>query len=295
MTDFAAENKIIETVQKETTDERKWCVYCHTNKINGKKYFGITCLSLNDRWRNGKGYVDQPVFWNAIKKYTWDGFFHEVIADGLTENEAKQKEIELIALYKTNCCKYDNPEFGYNMTDGGDGTSGWHHSKESKIKMRESRRVLSGENHPMYGKHHTQEAKDKIRISRQGTSLSDECKIKMSKARIGIKNNQAVCVYCIETNTIFGTIMDGANYAGVSTESLRNNLNNKWKHAGRHPATGEQLSWKYAFDKTRKNGVVIPGAITLGYITEEQVSEYLNDLKQKGNDTQWQENIKQTK
>lgn len=279
------ENVVEVQENTQVDDERKWCVYCHTNKTNGKKYFGITCLRLNDRWRNGKGYVDQPVFWNAIKKYTWDGFLHEVIADGLTENEAKKKEIELIALYKTNCCKYDNPELGYNMTDGGDGISGWHHSEESKRKMRESRKVLSGENHPMYGRKHTQETKNKIRISRQRISLSEECKIKMSKSKIGIKNNQAVCVYCIETNTIFGTIIDGANYAGVSRISLENNLNNKWKHAGRHPVTGEQLSWKYVFDKTRKNGVVIPGAITLEYITEEEVNEYLNNLKQKGNGT----------
>ena len=202
----------------------------------------------------------------------------------LTETEAKQKEIELIALYKTNCCKYDKPELGYNMTDGGDGITGWHHTEESKRKMRESKKILSGENHPMFGKHHSEETKDKIRIAHQGTSMSKECKEKMSKAKVGTNNNQAVCVYCIEANTIFGTIMDGARYAGVSRESLNNNLNNKWKHAGRHPITGEQLSWKYVFDTTRKNGVVIPGAITLGYVTQEQVDEYLNNLKQKGNE-----------
>ena len=37
-------------------------------------------------------------------------------------------------------------------------------------------------------------------------------------------------------------------------------------------------------DCVEQDGVVIQGAITLGYITEEQVHEYLNNLRQKGND-----------
>lgn len=34
----------------------------------------------------------------------------------------------------------------------------------------------------------------------------------------------------------------------------------------------------------KKNETMIQGAITLGYITEEQVNEYLNSLKEKEND-----------
>lgn len=48
--------------------EKVWYVYMHTNKINNKKYIGITCLDRYwDRWRSdGSGYKNQ-VFGNAIK------------------------------------------------------------------------------------------------------------------------------------------------------------------------------------------------------------------------------------
>ena len=51
--------------------ERTFTVYCHTNKINGKKYIGITSKKPEYRWNNGKGYSTQIVFARAIEKYGW--------------------------------------------------------------------------------------------------------------------------------------------------------------------------------------------------------------------------------
>ena len=97
-------------------------VYCHLNKINNKRYIGITCQKLKNRWNNGKGYSNktQPAFAAAIKKYGWDNFEHIILFENLSANEAKQKEIELIAYYHTYIG--DNPCMGYNMTRGGQGS-----------------------------------------------------------------------------------------------------------------------------------------------------------------------------
>jgi hypothetical protein len=119
---------------------KNWKVYVHTFP-NNKKYFGITCRDdPNIRWQNGKGYGKdaQPVMYNAIQKYGWDNVKHEILFSGLSKKEAELKERELISLYKTNCKRY-GCLYGYNMTDGGEGTLGHKVSKESKKKMSEVR------------------------------------------------------------------------------------------------------------------------------------------------------------
>lgn len=97
-------------------DERTWLLYVHTNKINNKKYVGITSMATKQRWANGSGYKGQ-VFYNAIQKYGWDNFDHEIIVEGLTESEAYYWERLYI---KGLNSKSPN---GYNITDGGDARS----------------------------------------------------------------------------------------------------------------------------------------------------------------------------
>lgn len=106
-------------------EERKFKVYMHRNKTNGKIYIGITGQKLEDRWREGKGYKGCRAFSSAIKKYGWDGFEHILLFNGLTKEEAENKEIELIKKYNSNKKKY-----GYNISNGGN-TIG-KHSEETK-------------------------------------------------------------------------------------------------------------------------------------------------------------------
>lgn len=90
-------------------------VYVHINKINGKRYYGITCQNINERWRNGKGYKNHKnskkdtYFYNAINKYGWDNFTHEVLFDNLSKEEACLLEQCYISLYDTT-----NRNKGYN-------------------------------------------------------------------------------------------------------------------------------------------------------------------------------------
>jgi group I intron endonuclease len=171
MVNFMEDIRLINENETEDSikEERKWCVYMHTNKINNKVYVGITCRSVQERWKGGYRYAeDQPVFHRAIKKYGWDGFEHIIFAEHLTKEEAINMEIALIALYKTNCRRYRNPSYGYNMTDGGEGCSGHVVSEESRKKMSEARKgiVFSEETiqkmrEAQLGRKHTDETKKK--------------------------------------------------------------------------------------------------------------------------------------
>jgi group I intron endonuclease len=92
--------------------EKIYCLYCHTNKINNKKYIGITKQTTAQRWGKGTGYKGCPKFEKAIKKYGWNNFEHEVLLSGLTQEEACKLEKEYIK-------KYNTIEDGYNILTGG--------------------------------------------------------------------------------------------------------------------------------------------------------------------------------
>lgn len=136
-----------------------YTVYCHKNKTNNKLYFDITCKKPEIRWANGTGYKKQP-FYRAIKKYGWDNFEHIIIKDNLPE--ACAKTLEKILIYKYNT---RNPKYGYNTTDGGDGTCGYSFSQDYKDSLRI---IRSGENNSFYGKQHSDESKCKMREARLG-------------------------------------------------------------------------------------------------------------------------------
>lgn len=170
----------------------KYYVYCHTNKINNKKYIGITMQKPSIRWGSqGQGYIKCPKFWNAIQKYGWNNFEHEILFKNLSQKEASQKEAELIERYKTL-----DDNFGYNMTSGGE--RHYHFTEEVKQKLREQK---IGEKNPQYGTHRTEEEKE---------YLSNAMK------EIG-KNGGNHCkkVRCIETNIIYYSCQEAARNTGT--------------------------------------------------------------------------------
>lgn len=90
-----------------------YSVYIHISPSN-KKYIGITKNDPLWRWRNGSAYARCALFSRAIKKYGWKAFQHGVIAQGLTQKEAENMEVALIAFHKS--C---DPKYGYNISLGG--------------------------------------------------------------------------------------------------------------------------------------------------------------------------------
>lgn len=115
--------------------EKTFCVYEHLFP-NGKRYIGITSKKPTDRWENGSGYekTHQSAMYYAIQKYGWDNIQHNILFEGLSFEKACAKEKELIAYYKTNIRRYGDA-YGYNLTDGGEGTLGHQCSEETKQKI----------------------------------------------------------------------------------------------------------------------------------------------------------------
>ena len=271
-------------------NNNNYYVYLHANLSNGKKYVGITSQEPNRRWANGKGYKGQH-FNNAIKKYGWDGFSHEILYSGLSETQAKVIEVSLIHFYNST-----NPEYGYNISLGGDvvseetkrkiseahkgkhnGTNhhfyGKHHTEETKKKMSEAK---SGTNHHMYGKHLSEKTKKKLSEAKSGKVHTEETKKKMSEARSGVnnhmygktgfKNHSSKSCICISTGLAFGSVREAGRYYNVSNSSIVKCCNGKKKSAGE--LNGQKLKWKYIRDLKKPP------------MTEEE-KQYLRDITNK--------------
>lgn len=138
--------------------DKPFIVYMHKSPSQ-KVYIGITSQTLENRSHlDGSGYCLNEHFWRAIKKYGWDKFEHTVIKEGLTQDEACNLEIELIAKYKSN-----NPKYGYNINIGGD---------------------LGN-----YNRSCSEETKRKISLKNSGKKMSEETKQKISNTLSGRKHS----------------------------------------------------------------------------------------------------------
>lgn len=166
------------TIDKEVNPrfEKTYKVYKHVFP-NGKIYIGITSQTINERWRGGKGYGNNPHITRAINKYGWDNVKHYVLKGDFTLDEANSKEKELIKKYKSN-----DPKYGYNITSGGDGCPGVSHphTEESKRKISEANK----------GKARTKEMREHLSKVKKGKKLSPEAIANIAAGHIGLTHTE---------------------------------------------------------------------------------------------------------
>jgi len=150
--------------------------------------------------------------------------------------------------------------------------SGRKKTLATRQKISENHADVSKEKNPMWGKHHTLETREKLRQVNLGKSMSEDVKIKMSKALSGIpktqetiqnmkksswknrglKNPSCKKVVCLETGEIFDSVAEAGIWAGF-TKSKNPGASisayilhpDKHKYAGHHPITKEPLTWQY--------------------------------------------------
>lgn len=168
----------------------EYVVYVHQNKINGKRYVGITNNTSKRWYGKGKKYENCPHFATALRKYGWDNFHHVVIVRDLTFEEANVLEQYFIAMYRTQ-----EKAYGYNMTRG-------------------------GQNAPtMLGKHHSEETKRKMSEALRGRTISEDRKRRQSESMkgkmVGNLNHKSTAVRCINTGEVFETQRAAAEAKGV--------------------------------------------------------------------------------
>ena len=208
-------------------------IYKHTNKINGKVYIGQTIVKPEYRWSNGKGYLgsakspSKTHFSNAIKKYGWLNFEHEIICE--CEN-SKLDELERYYIKKYNS---NDSNFGYNSDSGGSLLK--RHNAETIKKLSE---LNKGEKNGFYGRHHTEESKEKQRKNykyhvnsgcfQKGHKQSPNVRPNMDKYK---KNIVAINIKTGE-KIYFKGIKFAARQLGLSAPSITRVLHKRRKATG---------------------------------------------------------------
>ena len=207
-------------------NDKVYIVYQHINKTNGKSYIGITCRKPQKRWGlNGNNYVECPHFWRAIQKYGWDNFDHIILYSGLTHDEACETEKRLISELQTN-----NPDYGYNMSSGGDGHDSdlmiqkW---KDPEYKEDMSNRMREAWKDPEKRKRRSDAAKERW-------SNKEFKDITMQKVR----NACHRVVRCIETGEVFYMLKDAAQKYNTHSGNIIYACKHNGRCCGYH--------WEYA-------------------------------------------------
>ena len=222
--------------------ESLYCVYCHTNKENGKKYIGITSQIPERRWRNGNGYVNNEYFYRAIQKYGWHNFSHEILYTDLKKSEAERIEIALISEYRTA-----TPDYGYNIERGGNSTEKFTPDIKAKISAalkghscsEETRKKISKKNR---GRPGVWKGKKMTQEQIAANSRGHMGQIPWNKGRPWTDEEKAKCngksVLCVETNTVYRTMHEAAKRTGVYLNGICQCCKGKGKTAGGY-------HWKY--------------------------------------------------
>ncbi len=187
---------------------RKFVIYMHKNKTNGKIQIGQTCQDPRDRWDNGWGQKTQHPFFDDIQKQGWkEGFEHIILEEDLTQEEANERETYYIKEYNS---LYPN---GYNLEIGG----GKHFKEISELtKQRLSEKVKAAWTRPEYRE---------LRIAQnkkawENPEMREKCLKNLDRTGECSAKKTRKKVRCVET----GQIYDGVRIASRETGICHNNI-----------------------------------------------------------------------
>lgn len=300
-----------EDVNEIVVEEPYGFIYITTNMCNGKRYLGRRKFSEDWEYYLGSG----TIFKKAVEKYGRKNFVRDIIDIAHSEEELNQKEYEYSVFL--NVVDSDN---WYNLVYGGGTTTGYHMSDETKLKISNAKTgKLTGKDNPMYGRCHTEAAKKKISIANKennfgeknpmygkrhkeeskqkmsnalkgkyagknsphyGKHMPEEQKIRMSKTKKRNWIDKCIAIYSPEFKRIFLGTRHIMGELGYDNSGITKCCKGKLKSCGKHPETKEPLHWFYVLDQVQDDGSIIQGAITLGYITQQDYDNYLNKTKQ---------------
>jgi len=226
--------------------ENLMIIYKITNTVNKKVYIGKTEFTTAKRFeahiKKAKKKTNRYLY-DAMNHYGYDKFVIEKIDDCISNEDMNNKERYWISYYKSN-----NKEFGYNMTEGGDGG---RMSPELYERIAAQHRGV-----PL-----TEEHKQKISLANMNRIFTKETRQKLSEARKGIKLSK-------ETKQKISLFHQGRSFFRGKHHSAATKLKLSEFHQGRPIHSEEEKN------KRRKKWLK-EGNPNYKYIDEELLLQYI--------------------
>jgi group I intron endonuclease len=177
-------------------------VYIFQNKRNHKIYVGKTD-NLSKRLAKHKNCAKNPItyFHKSLAKNGIESFSFFTIEEWGKEEDCLEAEKFWIEFFQSN-----RQECGYNLTEGGDGSSGYKHTPETIRK-------ISGKGNAFYGKKHTKETKKQIgrSVSKALASQHDE-----RSAKVSGENNPKAKLTSEDVNNIRTALAAGETQTNIA-------------------------------------------------------------------------------
>jgi group I intron endonuclease len=249
-------------------------IYCIENVINDKKYIGLS-RDIDRRWLEHRSELNRGDHANKYLQSAWNLYgedtFKFYVIELCIPEELSDRECYYISKYHT--LSHEN---GYNLTTGGENTScgkcvihlisGKIYSsvkdaaknngvaditmidwcrKYYNFMYLDEYNTLSEEqknyyinfdwesfNHKKLSKAHSRE------------NLTEDTLKKYSQAVSGRNNPRAFAIFSPELGETFWGAKEVYDKYGISRGDISSCINGRLKHAGKHPVTGESLTWQ---------------------------------------------------
>lgn len=249
-------------------------VYCIENIFNNKKYIGIS-RDIKRRWYEHKSDLKNHKHSNLYLQSSWDKYgmsnFKFYIIELCNEKVLSERECYYIKFYKST-----SHENGYNLTVGGENTSigkpvislkngiiynfvyeaankenvtsitmiNWCRQKHNYMYLHEYNSISQEEKNYWCNFDWDKFDHEKLSYAHSRENLSSETLKKLSISISGENNPRALKVYCPQLDEIFDCIKYATKKYGINKSSISSCIKGKLKSAGKHPITGEKLTWE---------------------------------------------------
>ena len=249
-------------------------IYCIENSINKKKYIGLSG-DIKRRWTEHLSELRRGEHINVCLQRAWEKYgedtFQFYIVELCAEDILCERERYYIQTYHTM-----SHEHGYNLTTGGENTAAgkpvislltrkiyplvreaardanvaditmidWCRRRRNFMYLDEFNCLTQNEQDYWTNFNWNDFTHAKLSAVHSRDNLTAETLQKYSMAVTGKNNPRAFAIYCPQLDEEFWGAKEAHDKYGICKSSISQCISGKLSHAGKHPMTGEPLTWQ---------------------------------------------------